>query len=476
MNEDAPFGLSDRIFRIGITALLVFAPLAFASVEPWSEAVLTVGISLLVLFWIVRELRYPEESAAYRRRTTFEKRPAAGLHWPALAFLVFVVFQMLPLGESVISAISPAAHKITTLAGTPDVVHSISLVRGRTLSTLSFMIVMAFFFILVLNTLRTRRDIRRLALTVIVIGFAVALFGILQRFAWTGKIYGFMPVTTNPFGPYVNKNHFAGLMTMLVPLGLGYLLSIDKRRRSKSGRRQDGSTEPRPAAGDFRSHQFLVGFMVAIMIGALFLSLSRGGMVTLVLALLLMGGLIATQQKEKSRVLIWGGTSLAGLAAAFWLGGEELIDRIGTFFSFGADKSAAARLDIWSDSVAMVRDFPVFGSGLGTFGDVYPVYRTLEEKFHYTHAHSDHLQFLIEAGLIGTGIALAATVLFVRGLRATLRARRDREVIYLALGSLSGLVALLFHSFTTFNFHIPANVLYFTLLAAFTLKITHSRL
>ncbi len=471
------FPRSDRVFRVGITALLLFAPLAFASVEPWSVALLTVGISLLVILWYGRELRYPEESAAYRRRTTFDKRLAAGLHWPALAFLAFAAFQLVPLGESALGVVSPAALRIITVAGAADHAHSVSLVRGRTLSNLSFTISMAFFFILVLNTLRTRRDIRRLALTAVVIGFGIALFGIVQRFAWTGKIYGFMPVTTSPFGPYVNKNHFAGLMAMLVPLGLGYLLSIDKRRRTKNGRRQDGSTELRPAAGDLRSHQFLVGFMVAIMMGALFMSLSRGGMVSLVLALLLMGGLIATQQKDKSRVLIWGGTSLAGLAAAFWLGGEELVERIGTFISILQAPGRQVRMDIWSDAAAMVRDFPIFGSGLGTFGDVYPMYRAaLERRIHFTHAHNDHLQFLIEGGLIGVGIALAAAILFLRSLRDTLSIRRDREVIYLALGSLSGLVALLFHSFTTFNFHIPANALYFTLLAAFTLKITHSRL
>jgi O-antigen ligase len=126
----------------------------------------------------------------------------------------------------------------------------------------------------------------------------------------------------------------------------------------------------------------------------------------------------------------------------------------------------------------MVKDFPVFGSGFGTFGEAYLPYRTFEMAGYMKayHAHNDPLQLLVEGGLLGLAIVLTACgALFLSSWRG-LQKRRDREVIYLGYGGLAGLTAFIFHSLTTFNFRIPANMLAFALLAALTLAAVGSRL
>ena len=67
------------------------------------------------------------------------------------------------------------------------------------------------------------RGARTLVHGLIVLGVLLALIGIIQKATFTGKIYGiWQPLYSgSSFGPFVNKNHFAGWMLMALPLALG---------------------------------------------------------------------------------------------------------------------------------------------------------------------------------------------------------------------------------------------------------------
>ena len=135
----------------------------------------------------------------------------------------------------------------------------------------------------------------------------------------------------------------------------------------------------------------------------------------------------------------------------------------------------AARTGIWSDTLRLAADFPFFGSGFGTLAEVYPRYQTAHAGMRVLHAHNDWVQLLAEGGLAGTLAVFAVVGGYAAAAAKRLGRRRDREAITLALGGLAGLLAFLLHSFTEFNAHIPANALWFTVLAALTLKALTSR-
>jgi hypothetical protein len=110
--------------------------------------------------------------------------------------------------------------------------------------------------------------------------------------------------------------------------------------------------------------------------------------------------------------------------------------------------------------------FPLFGVGLGSFGSVFPLFRSTGEGTALAHAHSDVIELAVETGAAGT-------LLFVLGAALTFRslARRSPDARPGPLGyaAAAGVLALTLHSLTDFNLAIPANALTFSVLAGLVL-------
>ncbi len=124
----------------------------------------------------------------------------------------------MPLPTSRLGALSPQAVTILgqqsllfTLGGSTS--HPLSIDPSRTELGLAFF---GGFGLLLLGTARalTRESANRLAGALLILGVALATVGIVQRATFTGKIYGFWELVQGgaPFGPFVNRNHFAGWM------------------------------------------------------------------------------------------------------------------------------------------------------------------------------------------------------------------------------------------------------------------------
>jgi O-antigen ligase len=454
----------------GLVALLGFAPLAAGSVQAWSGTVVVTGCSALAALWIVREAACPAACAAEREAQSLGGSWSAGLAWPLGAILLLGAVQLAPLG-GLVGVLSPTAAEIWRLAGVPARAATISLGPSATLRSLAHGAALALLFFTVLNTLRSRRNVRRLALALVVIGFGIALFGIIAYFSRWSAAYWQGSASTASFGPYVNRNHFAGLMGLVIPLGLGYLLSLAERR-------DDGAaTGEAPRGGDpdaVRTRQVLVGFMVAVMTGALFLSLSRGGIISVLAACAALGAVFSLRQGAGRHRWVLPVVAAVGFAA--WLGARPLLARLTSLQLVLHDPTGDVRLRVWGDVLRMAADFPLLGSGLGTFAVVFPRYQAVFTSLLFDHAHNDWLQLAAEAGLAGALAAFVALGRYLARVRRLVGARRDREAVALALGGLAGLFAFLLHAVTEFNFHIPANALWFAALAALTLKAASSRL
>jgi O-antigen ligase len=394
-----------RFLRFGICALVVFAVAAHGGVEEWARAVFETGAGLLFLAWSIWIFFNREE------------QPVLSSLLPPLAALSFIV-----LGQWFFRwTASPYNTRIELLLLLADLM-------------VLFLAVQAF---------RTLEDWRGFVWFGMVFGFLVSLFAILQHLTSNGKLYWFREMRSGglPFGPYVNRNHFAGFAELVLPLALVPLV-LGRVRRERWP---------------------VVGLFAVLPIGALFLAASRGGIVSFGAELSVLA-LVMIQRREMGKQLFAGGAVLlVALLLVSWLGVGQILQRLSSvqLLEVSSGKRASMRRDTWR----IFLDHPFVGTGLGTLQLVYPPYESLYDGKIVNHTHNDYLEVLAETGLLG-GICCAwfLGVLLVQSLERL----RQFNNSFLGALQLSGFVAcsgFLVHSFVDFNLHIPANALLFFLMA-----------
>jgi O-antigen ligase len=394
-----------RTIRIGICILVTFAVLAFGAVESWSESVLQIGAALLFLWWgLLMATGRGEEI-----RWSPVIWPLLGLEF--IALLQFVV----PL------SLYPYLTKL-------------ELLRMTSYFILLFLSGQAF---------RTPRQWRDFAWFIVLLGFSVAAFAVLQDLTFNGKLYWFREMRYGgmPYGPYVNRNHFAGLMELLIPMGLAMLAVPGVRRQQMP----------------------LTAILAAMPVGALLLSASRGGIIGFGCEVIVLVILLWIRRGEKKHLF----TFLAALVLAGglvgWLGVEQVIQRFSEIHN--PEVTEGRRISMARGAYHIFRDHPWIGSGVGTLVSVYPAYETAYDATIVDHVHDDHFELLAETGVPGALCWLTFIILLaVYGLR-NLSAHQDPVVRTVQLGTVVGCVGLLVHSIVDFNLHIPANALLFYLMA-----------
>lgn len=394
-----------KFLRLGVCALVVFGVLAHGAVEPWARATLESGAALLLLVWAARAY-FQEEGVLV----------ISPLLLPLSAFATLI------LGQWVFHA-------------------TVSAYNTRTELQLLLAYVMVLF--VAVQVFRTREDWRGFIWFLMVFGFLVAGFGILQHLTFNGKLYWFREMRYGgiPFGPYVNRNHFAGLMELVIPVSLVPLV-MGKVRRER---------------------WLIVGLFAILPLGALFLSASRGGIISLGVELAALALLLILRRGADRHILAGGAVVLIAILMVSWLGVRQILDRFSSLQSFEVTvgKRASMRADTWR----IFLDHPWKGTGLGTLQIVFPQYESLYDGKVVNHTHNDYLEGLAETGLLG-GLCCAGFlgVLFLESIRRL----PPRNRAFAATAHLSGLVAcvgFLVHSLVDFNLHIPGNVLLFFILA-----------
>jgi O-antigen ligase len=133
-----------------------------------------------------------------------------------------------------------------------------------------------------------------------------------------------------------------------------------------------------------------------------------------------------------------------------------------------------SRPAIWRDALRIARDFPTFGTGLDTFSQVFPLYKSTKTNVTAEYAESDYLQLVAEAGLAGLAVVVAGLVLFLRAVVAGLRRERDSFRCGLILGGMVSCSGILFHGLMDFNLHNPANAMLFATVSGLTLNLAQA--
>jgi O-antigen ligase len=382
--------------RTGICVLVAFAVLAHGAVEPWSEAALEMGAAVLLLVWSRDALTNSELKLVWNP-----------LFWPLIGFWLVAAFQL------------------------------------TRIELLKYSALLALFFLFA-QSYRTRAQWRKFVWFLLGLGFAVSLFAILQHFTFNGKLYWVRELKFGgiPFGPYVNRNHFAGLMELLIPPGLAIQILGAERRDQLP----------------------LVTLFTLLPIGALFLSASRGGIIGFVAEVGFLAIVIAARRREKK---VWAAGALILTLAAIlvsWLGIGRALERFATYQKL--ETSEGRRAEMVQDSFRIFQDHRILGTGLGTLQEVFPLYETLYDGLVVNHSHNDYVEALAETGIIGGLCGLAFLVFLFWTSWKLLNLEGDPQNFAYHTGALVACLGLLVHAGVDFNFHIPSNALIFLLQSA----------
>src|ERR1700730_287542 len=322
-----------KLLRIGIFVLVVFSIAAHGAVEDWAYAVLETGAGLLFVAWAVQEY------FAIREIVLSPLLP------PLLALGLLVLGQIV-------------------FRGTASTYH--------TRVELQLLFAYAMLLFLASQAFRRAEDWRVFVWFVMSFGFLVAVVGILQHLTFNGKLYWFREMRYGgiPFGPYVNRNHFAGFAELVIPVALVPLM-LGKVRRERL---------------------VVVGLFPVVSIGGLFLAASRGGIISFVVQVAIIVLWMAVRRTGRRQILAGAGVLVGALLMVSWLGVKEITQRFSTMktLEVTGGKRDSMRRDTWRIFV----DHPWMGTGLGTLQEVFPPYESLYDGRIWDHRHKDDLEEL----------------------------------------------------------------------------------
>lgn len=399
--------------RVLMVCTLMVAPFAYGAVQAWAWAAIAVIAGTLLVLWAIGSVQRGEVAIS---------RPV--LYLPGLLFLLLGIGQL-------------AGHMTLDSFGTRE-------------SLIKLGIDLVFFFLagqLWVNA--SSKTWKKFGLAVVIYAFGIALFAIVQFFTSHGLVYWTVHTRGDVFGPYVNHNDYAGLMEMLIPIGMCYAFLRSLRSSSRT----------------------LVIFGVCVAVASVLVSGSRGGMISLAAETLVLG-IIVQRWRKIPTTQRWGlvGLMVATGAAALFLSftpqraWQRLASIAGLIHT--PDVTLENRLAVGRDALNEVKDYPWLGTGMGSFASVFPQYQTFSTDLEWNHAHDDYVEALTETGIVGGLIILSALLLFgvlsFRNLPERLKDSRG----WIQLGAALGCCGLLIHSFADFNLQIPANSAWFAVCAA----------
>ena len=402
--------LTNNALLAGAGAILLLGPLAFGAVEPWSIFALEASAMLLLAVWASRQWINRELNVSDHV-----------LYRPMAAFFALVLVQWV-FGRT--------AYRHVTYS---------HLLLYAAYGMLAFVVT---------QTLRRSSQFDLLAKIFTGYGALVAAFAVLQGLAPNGKLYWILASEQGGaiYGPYVNHNHYAGLMEMLTPFPL-----VLATTHFTNGNRK-----------------IAVAGIASLMAASIFLSGSRGGMAAFVAQMVVLSVLLVRRREGSWKQPLMLGAFLAVVIVfLIWISGNELTRRLISIHSEAREEiNGGVRLSIDRDCLRMLIKRPFLGWGLGTFPIVYPEFRSFYTNFFVNQAHNDYLQLLVETGLAGFSIAVWFLVLVFRQATNKLNNWTETASGAMTVATLLGCIGILVHSFLDFNLQIPANAALFYVLCA----------
>lgn len=405
-----------------LCTLIVFTAIAYGTVHQPTIAVFYIIIAAVLILWAV--------DAFLSGELKFSR---SLLQIPLYALFILGMVQIMPFGS------------FNENAGLAGISPTLSLDPFSTKTTSLHILSLALFLSVLLAVTVSAKRMQRIVSVITIFGFIFAFFAILQSVLSPNKIYGIYESRFgSPFGSFVNRHNFAAYMemTLSLPLGLLFVGGITKDKR------------------------LLYFTAIALMGVALLLSGSRGGFIAF-LAEVIFLIILTTETKNYNQIALKAVLTLVLIASvvagSFFVGGDSSLTRLAETAS--SENFSTDRTQIWSVTLQIIKNNPIFGAGIGAFGVAYTAFDTNSGLERVEQAHNDYLQVFADAGIIGLLIGLFFLFqLFRTGWKNSKTENILRRGI--VVGALSGCFAILVHSIFDFVLHTTAvSVLFLTLVS-----------
>jgi Tfp pilus assembly protein PilF/O-antigen ligase len=433
---------------------------------PWSQAVFqsVTGLSLLFLM-----LHY--------RGSGQSMISVPGL-LPLLLLLFWYAIQLVPLPVSFVSLVSPVTAEFfkPLLMLAPDTKFiNISLQPYTTAYQVLRFTSFVLFYILTVQILRERKVFEKAVWGSLIACSLACFIGILLYFTDNSRLLWIKPLLQDKqnFGSFNYHGQFAAYVALILPLALFMMHNY----QPKSYLRKSVRDMIAIYFNHWHRNRYLVLIlMVVVMFAGLLLSGSRGGIVCGIISLFIILRLARKMLRlsfSLPTLIVFFVLSVFSLGSVGLITPNQRFDRaieadVGTF---------NVRTALWETGIRMALDFPMTGSGAGTFPVLYPAYiKEPGDIAIYAHyAHNDYLETLVDGGLVAAALCLWFFFSYFSSTARNINKLRDRLLLHLYYGSLAGVISLLLHRLIDFHFKLSIIVgLYFVFMLGVHAASTHN--
>src|SRR6266852_4964350 len=437
-----------RFLEVGLIGAVCLAVLAFGGTAPsffFATQVIVLSLGVLLLL------------AGQRSRV-------APIHLPVavpLFLIVLVLLQILPLPAS---AAPLFGRTLEDLAGRSH--FTVSIAQYQTVSHLLLLVTYLTAFFLTLVLCRDPNAKKRLVFALVSLAVFEALYGLIQYLTGGQQIFTYVKkyYLEEATGTYINRNHFAGFLEMILPfavvLALRWAALLSKNTSS-------GTATLRKIASRTELLSLVLWlFLATLLFVALVLSRSRMGIISILVSLVAILALAGTaSMPARTRVAVATLFFLGVLGLIVWIGIDPVMSRfetLGQEYNF----SGQNRISIWRDTLGLIRHHPLLGTGLGSFSVVYPSVQNVFLTLLVEHAHCDYLEVASELGLPGAILVFGSIFWVLARTGGQYKKAEESFDKAVSLGCIGSIAAILVHSLADFNLYIPANALVFTVILA----------
>ena len=437
-----------RLISLVLASAAAGSVLAFGGVEATAFVPVQIAVAILalVVFWQHGSPRISLSTSS------------------VLAILLAVpLLQLIPMPRSLVSAVSPA--RVALADNLPAGVTGFQKDMALTVNSYETLIALLRFvcyllvFLLAVRSYQQGGDQKGLVSALIGIGLFEALYGTVQYLTGWQYIFHYkkMFYVQEATGTYINRNHYAGLLEMVLPFVVAGILL---RARLHDSDRQ--TFWRRLIISPHSSRILRDVILFAVLLVGLIFSRSRMGIMAAVLGIALTAAIVFLQGHRSALIVLLFVLAFATVYAT-WIGLAPVIERFEVLGEPGAFEED--RLPLWRDTLALIHDFPLVGTGLGTFSWASMHYQSTFLNMRYGHAHSDYLEFAADFGIPAAILFwVSLWSLLVKVARQALRLERTNDRV-LAAGCAGAMASLLIHSITDFNLQVPANAFLFSWIA-----------
>jgi len=453
----------------GLIGVVCIAPYFFGGRHDLGRLVFVSFVALASAAWFVRQ--------ALRPATAWKDTAAFGLLLFAVGLLVL---QIVPLPAAWIHWLAPRNADLLPLwrpnGGSDGILGlwgTVSLIPHETTKALAMLLAYSLLFIVVVQRIDDVGDARRVLKWVAVSAVLMALFGLIQYFTSNGRYFWFYE---HPFrrtdvsvcGSFMNRNHFANFLVLGVGPLVSWLLESVRKNSLEKANRRIASPGPMPAT------PLILGTALAVVSFAILLSLSRGGTLALLTAVVIIGLTCAHGRLFDAKHLsIFVGMAVVVLGLLSLYGYDQVSLRLNTLThgSLDAIDYQQGRRTIWKANLDAFRHGGLAGAGAGSHRMVYPVHLSESLPGEYTHAENGYLQIATETGIVGLTLLLSGLGLCLAWCLTSVRRARSELEQLCCVAVCAGLAASVIHSVVDFIWYIPACMSVTVVLAACAIRL-----